>query len=143
MNDHLQPEPLQNSANEEMVLMRVPQPIGYVRLQESLDDLEETSADVALLFWILALLFFGLGDTVSSFMVFSQGGAELNPIMRWSLSLPGGLLGFVLVKTAAISILYAIAFFWEGAHRWMIPILLILAGVYLTTNNMLVFLDIR
>ena len=56
--------------------------------------------------------------------------------------LPDGLLGFVLVKTAAISILYAIAFLWKGAHRWMIPIVLILAGVYLT-NNMLVFLDIR
>ena len=54
-----------------MVLMRVSQPIGYVRLQESLDELEETSADVALLFWILAILFFGLGDIVSSFMVFS------------------------------------------------------------------------
>ena len=65
--------------------------------------------------------------------------------MRWSLGLlPDGLLGFVLAKTAAISILYAVAFLWEGAHRWMIPILLlILAGVYLTTNNMLVFLDIR
>ena len=56
-----------------MVLMRVPQPIGYVRLQESLDELGETSADVALLFWILAILFFGLGDIVSSFMVFSGG----------------------------------------------------------------------
>lgn len=123
--------------------MRAPQPVGYVRLQESLDDLEETSADVVPLFWILALLFFGLGDTVSSFMVFSQGGAEVNPIMRWSLSLPGGLLGFVLVKAVSISLLYVIAFLWEGAHRWMIPILLILAGVYLTTNNTLVFLDIR
>jgi len=31
--------------------------------------------------------------------------------MRWSLGLlADGLLGFVLVKTAAISILYAIAF---------------------------------
>ena len=114
-----------------------------MRLQGSLDELEETSADVALLFWILAILFFSLGDTVSSFMVFSQGGNEPNPIMRWSLGLlPDGLLGFVLVKTAAISILYAIAFLWKGAHRWMIPIVLILAGVYLT-NNMLVFLDIR
>lgn len=127
-----------------MVLMRVPQPIGYVRLQESLDELEETSADVALLFWILAILFFGLGDTVSSFMVFSQDGNEPNPNMRWSLGLlADGLLGFVLIKTAAITILYAIAFLWEGAHRWMIPIVLILAGVYLITNNMLVFLDIR
>ena len=57
--------------------------------------------------------------------------------------LPDGLLGFVLVKTAAITILYAIAFLWKGAHRWMIAIVLILAGVYLTNNNMLVFLDIR
>ena len=46
------------------------------------------------------------------------------------------------VKTVAISIMYSIAFFWEGAHRWMTPILLILSGVYLTTK-MLVFLDIR
>ena len=122
----------------------MPQPIGYVRLQESLAELEETSADVALLFWILAILFFGLGDTVSSFMVFSQDGNEPNAIMRWSLVLlPDGLLGVVLAKTDAISILYAIAFLWEGAHQWMIPIVLILAGVYLITNNMLVFLDIR
>ena len=64
--------------------------------------------------------------------------------MRWSLGLlPDGLLGFVLVKTAAISILYAMVFLWEGAHRWIIPIVLILAGVYLITNNMLVFLGIR
>ena len=64
--------------------------------------------------------------------------------MRWALGLqPDGLLGFVLAKTAAISILYAIAFLWEGAHQWMIPIVLILARVYLTTNNMPVFLDIR
>ena len=44
-------------------------------------------------------------------MVFSQDGNEPNAIMRWSLGLlPDGLLGFVLAKTAAISILYAIAF---------------------------------
>ena len=143
MNDHSQSDPQPSSNNEEMFLMRVPQPIGYVRLRESLDELEGNSIDITPLLWILALLFFGLGDTVSSFMVFSQGGVELNPVMRWSLTLPGSLLGFVLVKATAISVLYAIAFFWEGAHRWMIPVLLILAGVYLTTNNMMVFLNVR
>ena len=136
-------EPDQPPSNDQLVLVRLPQPFGYIQLEESLDELEETSADVSLLFWIMALLFFGLGDTISSFLVFSQGGTELNPIMRWSISLPGGLLGFVLVKTAAISILYAISFFWEGTHRWLIPILLMLAGVYLTTNNFLVFMDLK
>ena len=116
-------------SNEEIVVVRMPQPVGYIQLKESLDELEETLADAPLLFWVLALLAFGLGDTISSFMVFSQGGSELNPIMRWSLSLPGGLLGFVFFKTAAISITYAIAFFWEGAHRWMIPAMLTIAGI--------------
>ena len=83
-------EPDQPPNNDQLVLVRLPQPFGYVQLEESLDELEETSADVSLLFWILALLFFGLGDTISSFLVFSQGGTELNPIMRWSISLPGG-----------------------------------------------------
>ena len=141
MNDWSQQEPQLN--NEQIVLVRMPQPIGYVQLKESVEELEETVADAPLLFWVLAVLFFGLGDTLSSFMVFSQGGSELNPIMRWSITLPGGLLGFVFVKTAAISVLYAISFFWEGVHRWLIPLMLTVAGVYLTCNNLMVFMGMR
>ncbi|MBI2916543.1 MAG: hypothetical protein HYY01_00990 [Chloroflexi bacterium] len=122
--------------NGYVVLLPVPQTVAYVRLKETLDEIEETSGDVALLFWILALLFFGLGDTVSSFLVFSKGGIELNPVMRWSLSLPGGLLAFVLVKTLALSLLYSIAHFWEGVHQWMIPLIMLVAGVYLTVSNL-------
>ena len=141
MNDWSQQEPQLN--NEQIVLVRMPQPIGYVQLKESVEELEETVADAPLLFWVLAVLFFGLGDTLSSFMVFSQGGSELNPIMRWSITLPGGLLGFVFVKTAAISVLYAISFFWEGVHRWLIPLMLTVAGVYLTCNNLMVLMGLR
>jgi len=125
---------------DEVVLLRVPPSIAFVQLKEPLERIEDSAADVALLFWILALLFFGLGDTISSFLVFSIGGAELNPIMRWSTTLPGGLLGFVLVKTVAISLLYAMAYLWEGAHQWVIPVVMTIAGVYLTVSNTMVYL---
>ncbi|MBI4337095.1 MAG: hypothetical protein HY683_04610 [Chloroflexi bacterium] len=126
--------------NEEVLLFPASPRVTFVQLRESPDDIEEDAADPALLFWILALLFFGLGDTISSFLVFSKGGSELNPLMRLALRLPGELLGFVFVKTVALSVLYAMAHFWEGPHRWMIPIVMAIAGVYLTVNNITVYL---
>lgn len=128
---------------DEVVLLRVPPSIAFVELKEPLERIEDSAADIALLFWILALAFFGLGDTISSFLVFSIGGAELNPIMRWSTTLPGGLLGFVLVKTVAISLLYALAYLWEGVHQWVIPVVMTIAGVYLTTSNLMVYMSSR
>jgi hypothetical protein len=62
--------------------------------------------------------------------------------MAWALTLPTGLIGFVLIKMIAMSLLYATAFLWEGAHRWLIPILMTIAGVWLTTQNTLVYLSL-
>ena len=132
----VQPE----SSYEDVVLLQVPPPVAFIQLEESLDDIEESSSDVALLFWILGLLFFGLGDTISSFLVFSEEGEELNPFMNWALSLPGGLLSFVFVKVVALSVLYASAHIWPGAHRWIIPVLMTVAGVYLTFSNTMTYL---
>ena len=120
---------------EDVILLRVPAPVAFIQLEESLDDIEESSSDVALLFWILGLLFFGLGDTISSFLVFSRGGEEFNPFMKWALSLPGGLMSFVFVKVVALSMLYATSHFWQGPHRWIIPVLMTIAGVFLTFSN--------
>ena len=134
-----QPVPPENSY-EDVILLQVPPPVFFIQLEESLDDIEESSSDVALLFWILGLLFFGLGDTISSFLVFSQGGEELNPFMKWALSLPGGLIAFVFVKVVALSVLYATAHVWAGAHRWIIPVLMTVAGVFLTFSNTMTYL---
>ena len=120
---------------EDVVLLQVPAPVAFIQLEESLDDIEESSSDIALLFWILGLLFFGLGDTISSFLVFSQGGEELNPFMNWALSLPGGLMSFVFVKVVALTLLYATSHIWDGPHRWIIPVLMTVAGVFLTFSN--------
>lgn len=129
--------------SEQVTLLRVPPPVAFVELKESLEEIEDGSGDAALLFWILALLFFGLGDTISSFLVFSKGGSELNPLMRWSTTLPGGLLGFVFMKILAISALYAIAYFWRGIHRWMIPVIMTGVGVYLTISNIATYMHWR
>ena len=127
----------------QLVLLRVPLTVGVLELSESLEEIEEKSGDTSLFFWVLGLLFFGLGDTISSLLVFSKGGSELNPLLRWSMGLPGGLLGFVLVKTVALSVLYAVTYLWEGVHQWVIPLMMTLAGVYLTVSNMLVFMSLR
>ena len=129
--------------SSQLVLLRVPLTVGVLELSESLEEIEEKSGDTSLFFWVLGLLFFGLGDTISSLLVFSRGGSELNPLLRWSMGLPGGLLGFVLVKTVALSVLYAVTYLWEGVHQWVIPLMMTLAGVYLTVSNMLVFLSLR
>lgn len=131
------------SDNEDVVLVRVPPPARIIQLEENLRDIEEGSGDFSLLLWPLALLFFGLGDTFSSFLVFSRGGTELNPVMNWALSLPGGLLAFVLVKAVAMSLLYFVAYKWEGIHQWAIPLMMTVAGVYLTASNTMVYLGIR
>lgn len=141
MNDQ-QPHRNQSELNDELFVFPLPQPVGFVQLKESLDEIEASSADWALLFWILGVLFFGLGDTITSFLVFSRGGSELNPFMRFALSLPGELLGFVFVKTLALVILYATAFLWNGPHRWMIPLIMTIAGVYLTVSNTWAYLNI-
>lgn len=130
---------------DQLLLVPLPSPIGFVQLEESLDEIEETAADPSLLFWILAVLTFGLGDTVSSFLAFSAGANELNPIMNWALHLPGpleGLIGFVFLKTVIMAVLFIIAYVWEGPHRWLIPLLMIVTGVYLTTSNALLYLHL-
>ena len=128
--------------NEQFILVPVPTKVSFIQIRESIEDIEESTTDIALFFWILGLLFFGLGDTISSFLVFSKGGIELNPVMRWALGLPGGLLGFVFVKTVALAILYATAYLYEGFHRWMIPLLMTVAGVYLTTTTMMAYMGL-
>lgn len=55
----------------------------------------------------------------------------------------GRIIGFVLIKMIAMSLLYATAYLWEGAHRWLIPILMTIAGVWLTKQNTLVYLSLK
>ncbi len=140
MNEAPRRDPQDN--NDQLILIPVPPKVSFVQLRESLEDIEDTTTDMALFFWILGLLFFGLGDTISSFLVFSKGGIELNPVMQWALRLPGGLLGFVFLKSVALAVLYATAYFYEGFHRWMIPLLMTIAGVYLTTTNMMAYMGL-
>lgn len=143
MNRQAYPDTAHDS--DQFVLVQVPAAVSFVQVQESLDELEETAADTALLFWIIAVITFGFGDTVSSFLAFSAGASELNPIMNWALNMPGaleGLLGFVLFKTVTMGLLFMIAFLWEGPHRWLIPLLMTIAGVYLTTNNVMLYMNL-
>lgn len=129
--------------SEDLVVVRVPPPVSFVQIEESIEDIEASSADFALLFWILGLIFFGLGDTISSFLVFAKGGVEANPFMAWTLTLPGGLMAFVFVKILAMSVLYIVSYLWHGVHQWMIPLLMTIVGVYLTTNNTLQYLGMQ
>ncbi len=139
MNETPRRDPLED---ERAYLAPVPPPVSFAQLRGSLEDIEDTSTGIALFFWILGLIFFGLGDTISSFLVFSKGGVELNPVMQWALRLPGGLLGFVFLKSVALAVLYATTYFYKGFHRWMIPLLMTIAGVYLTITNMMAYLGL-
>jgi len=98
--------------SEDMVLVRVPPAARIIQLEEDLRDIEVGSGNPSFPLWLLALLFFGLGDTFSSFLVFYRGGTELNPVMNWALALPGGLLVFLFIKAIAMLLLYWVAYRW-------------------------------
>lgn len=90
--------------------------------------------------WLVAAVLYGFGDTVTSYLVFTVGGAEANPIMKFFLSL-GGIPAFVAGKTLIMAGLFALSVFVFSPLRrsgWVIPIIAALGGGYLVVHNLIV-----
>ncbi len=92
-----------------------------------------------LAWWIPAALLFGFGDTLTSALVLSSGGVELNPVMRFALEMPGGLWTFALAKTIFLAALMLIGSKAGPTLKWVIPLLTTAVGSYLVWNNIFAF----
>ena len=88
--------------------------------------------------WFCAIVFYGLGDMVTTAAVLTAGGHELNPVLVTAAeTFGGGLWGPVVIKLATIVALVAIYLSGCLKHRWAIPALLTVAGLGLMVNNLI------
>ncbi|KXA93983.1 hypothetical protein AKJ66_00005, partial [candidate division MSBL1 archaeon SCGC-AAA259E22] len=100
------------------------------------------------LLWVPALLLFGFGDTLTTYLVKVFGGMEANPIMGSLMNLTeklvpvGGFTPFVIAKTAILGLLCLTSYAFLDSKRWVIPALLTSVGGFLVMNNVSVLLSI-
>ena len=99
---------------------------------------EELSAEgrgAKVLIWAAAILFFGFGDTLTSLMVFANGGVEGNLLLRAVLSFLGPTLwSFVAIKMAATLGIVLLALLVPRMET-LISLGMLAAGVFLVTHN--------
>lgn len=91
--------------------------------------------------WALAIVLFGSGEAITTALVLYGGGAELYPLMRLGLDLPLGSVWFVMIRAVVLSLLLGLVIWLPGIHRRVIPVLLLLAGIYLTAGNIALLVD--
>ena len=90
--------------------------------------------------WLLAIVLFGFGDTLTSLMVFARGGTEANPLMSLLLHLVGNnIWGFVVIKTLAVVALLYLSYKQVKSKAWVIPAVASALGGYLVLNNLVQF----
>ena len=93
------------------------------------------------LLWVMAALLFGFGDTLTSVLVFSQGGYESNPVLAVLLSLLGrSIWAFVMVKIVVFFVLLLTAYGAKTARSWVTPLIVSVTGGFLVLSNVMVLL---
>lgn len=97
---------------------------------------ERRGLDLAGKLWLSAIILYGVGDTLTSFLAFEVGGVEANPLFKKVLELGGGIPAFVMLKAASLIALYFISKRFVK-RRWVIPSLLMGVGLILVVHNLL------
>ncbi len=90
--------------------------------------------------WILALLFYGIGDTVTTLVGLSTGGAaEIGPLAGPAMEHYGsaGLLGIKIVIFGLFWFVWTVI---DSPGRAAVPLALALVGVAVTIWNSLVII---
>jgi len=118
-------------------------PVEQVQLKvEEKQESKKSSMPFSWL-WVPALLFFGFGDTLTSHLVFANGGQEANPFMSVAMRFAGGgMMGFVAIKAIIMVSLVLLSWFCMKKHRWIVPAALSIVGGYLVGHNITTLMGI-
>jgi len=92
---------------------------------------------VNLLSWGLAILFYGVGDIISTFVAVQfENIEEASPVTRRLLGANPTLTGLVTLKVAAFSAFSGSYILLQGnQYRDLVPMALIILGMYAVYNN--------
>jgi hypothetical protein len=86
--------------------------------------------------WFGAFCLYGFGDVLTTNLVLSTGGHELNSWLKAAVSgFGGGLSGYIITKVVISAILLSIYVFHLVKYRWIIPVALCLVGTGLIVHN--------
>lgn len=99
-----------------------------------------SSKSISILLWAVAVLTFGIGDTLTTMVILGQQNfmGETNPIVAAAVS-QFGLVGFLGLKVLVMGVaLLAGLYAYRANDRLLsvvIPLLLAIAGCYATVSN--------
>lgn len=91
--------------------------------------------------WVVAVLFYGFGDAVTTLLGFhGDGAAEAGPVALYALQY-GGVPGFLGVKLSFIGACFLVWYLVGTPGRVAIPLALAVVGVAVTAWNLFVLLS--
>lgn len=111
-------------------------------VEQAVEQTTEQAADETgqLVLWGLAILFFGFGDTLTSLMVFANGGYESNILLGALLKIIGPTVGsFLAVKALTTIGLVALARGLPALEK-PLSVFMLAVGMFLVGNNAVVIL---
>lgn len=90
-----------------------------------------------LLSWGLAILFYGVGDTILTLAAVQyENIEEASPVTRGLLGTNPTLMGLLILKTAGFSVfIVGYILLRQNQYRDLIPIALTVHGIYAVYNN--------
>lgn len=90
------------------------------------------------LLWVLAVVLYGLGDTVTTLVgLESDGVTESGPVALYALG-QGGIPGFLLLKIGFIGVCFLAWWAVRTPGRVAIPLALVVVGAVVTGWNLVV-----
>lgn len=100
----------------------------------------EPSVRLSTALWLPAILLYGFGDVITTWLVLAAGGRELNPVLAPLIEATGSIWPLILVKAVVLGSVILLCQFVLGKQKWIGPALLSCFGGGAVIHNLLAFL---
>ena len=81
--------------------------------------------EIPVVLWVLALLFFGIAESLTAAVALDITGANI-----WAN---------IIVKTIIMVVLFLITYYSTWKYGWIVPLTLCVVGTLLTLNNLIIY----